>query len=378
MPGDFWNRRELYNLVWAQPMRKVAEQFGVSDVALAKTCRKLKVPVPGRGYWAKKANGHPTQKEPFRELKNVPQIAKPQPVQRRVFEPTNEEDRKYFDEIDELLSSGALAPKRSAEGKRSPLIALTGKEGRRAKEDQRRLVDLPNGCLNMRVSRTSFDRGLLIMADVIEVCEANSMPVTVDDHGTTARFLGERVRFRLTERMDQFELPPGARGKYDYGPTYAGKPVDYSPSGYLSLEIDEYTDLQRNWRDTKRQKLEDALPEFVAGLMKSAVVLHRRSEQRNAEEIARQRRAAELQQLRADYKAEKQRVEDLIAMSENWRRARTLREFLAVCKEEARKADPCQPREEFDKWFKWAEEQADRLDPLTDSPTSILDRAEEL
>ncbi|MDT8068597.1 MAG: hypothetical protein ROO76_10585 [Terriglobia bacterium] len=334
-------------------MTKVAERFGVSDVALAKTCRKLKVPVPGRGYWAKKANGHPTHKEPFRELKNLPQVAKPQPVQKRVFEPSNEEDRKYFDQIEGKLSSGALAPSRSSGVKRSPLVVFTEKEGRKAKEDRRRVLDLPSGCLSMRVSKTSFNRALAIMADVIDICEANSMPVTVDEHGTSTQFLGERVRFKITEKMDQFELPPGARGKYEYGPTFAGKPVDYSASGYLSLEIDEYTDLRKNWRDAKGRQLEDAIPEFIAGVMKSAVVLHRRTEQRNVEEMERQRRAAELQQLRAEYKAEKQRVEDLIAMGENWRLARTLREFLAVCKEEAAKADPAQPREEFDKWFKW-------------------------
>jgi len=178
--------------------------------------------------------------------------------------------------------------------------------------------------------------------------------------------------------MGQFELPPGARGKYEYDPTFAGKPVDFSASGYLSFEIDEYTDLRRNWRDAKSRQLEDEIPEFVAGLMKSAVVLHRRTEQRKAEEIERGRRAAELQQLRTEYKTEEQRVEDLIAMSENWRRAQTLREFLSVCKDEVSKVDPAQPRDEFDRWFKGAEQQAERLDPLTDSPASILDRAGEL
>jgi hypothetical protein len=48
-----WNREELYEKVWSEPVTKVAKGYGVSDVALAKACRKLKVPVPGRGYWAK-------------------------------------------------------------------------------------------------------------------------------------------------------------------------------------------------------------------------------------------------------------------------------------------------------------------------------------
>src|SRR5262245_1766044 len=33
-------REDLYDQVWAEPMRTVAKRYGVSDVALAKICRK--------------------------------------------------------------------------------------------------------------------------------------------------------------------------------------------------------------------------------------------------------------------------------------------------------------------------------------------------
>lgn len=52
-----YNREDLYQQVWQEPMQILARRYGVSDVALAKTCRKLLVPLPGRGYWAKKAAG---------------------------------------------------------------------------------------------------------------------------------------------------------------------------------------------------------------------------------------------------------------------------------------------------------------------------------
>ncbi len=47
-------REELYELVWSQPTRTVAKSMGISDVALAKQCRKANVPVPPRGWWARK------------------------------------------------------------------------------------------------------------------------------------------------------------------------------------------------------------------------------------------------------------------------------------------------------------------------------------
>ena len=59
-----YSREKLYEEVWSQPVQKLAKQYGVSDVALSKVCKKLAVPVPGRGYWAKKIAGRATAKRP--------------------------------------------------------------------------------------------------------------------------------------------------------------------------------------------------------------------------------------------------------------------------------------------------------------------------
>jgi hypothetical protein len=54
---SIYRRETLYGEVWAEPLKVVAARYGVSDVALGKACRKMAVPLPGRGYWAKKAAG---------------------------------------------------------------------------------------------------------------------------------------------------------------------------------------------------------------------------------------------------------------------------------------------------------------------------------
>jgi len=59
-----YNRAELYEKVWSQPMRTLAQKYGVSDVYLARVCRLLRVPLPGLGYWAKKSAGKATKKRP--------------------------------------------------------------------------------------------------------------------------------------------------------------------------------------------------------------------------------------------------------------------------------------------------------------------------
>ena len=46
-------REDLYELVWAEPMLRVAARFGVSSSYMVRVCTLLNVPRPVRGYWAK-------------------------------------------------------------------------------------------------------------------------------------------------------------------------------------------------------------------------------------------------------------------------------------------------------------------------------------
>src|SRR5260221_11947760 len=50
-------REALYELVWAEPMLRVAARYDVSSSYMARVCNALNVPRPERGYWAKLAVG---------------------------------------------------------------------------------------------------------------------------------------------------------------------------------------------------------------------------------------------------------------------------------------------------------------------------------
>jgi hypothetical protein len=51
------SRHDLYNRVWSTPMSKLARELDISDVGLAKACRRHNIPRPPRGYWARLAAG---------------------------------------------------------------------------------------------------------------------------------------------------------------------------------------------------------------------------------------------------------------------------------------------------------------------------------
>jgi hypothetical protein len=51
------DRPALLERVWTTPVEKLAKEWGLSGRGLAKACRRLLVPVPPRGYWARVAAG---------------------------------------------------------------------------------------------------------------------------------------------------------------------------------------------------------------------------------------------------------------------------------------------------------------------------------
>ncbi len=57
------DRGELFELVWSSPVSKIAEEWGMSGTSLAKACRRLKIPVPPRGYWARRVSGQTVRRQ---------------------------------------------------------------------------------------------------------------------------------------------------------------------------------------------------------------------------------------------------------------------------------------------------------------------------
>lgn len=59
-----YDREKIYEEIWSEPIQRVAKRYDISDVGLAKVCKRLNIPRPGRGYWAIKAAGKPIPKRP--------------------------------------------------------------------------------------------------------------------------------------------------------------------------------------------------------------------------------------------------------------------------------------------------------------------------
>lgn len=46
-------RKELYDLVWSEPLSRLAKKYKISDNGLRKICKRMNIPIPAIGHWQK-------------------------------------------------------------------------------------------------------------------------------------------------------------------------------------------------------------------------------------------------------------------------------------------------------------------------------------
>jgi hypothetical protein len=349
-------REALYEEAWATPLTTLAKVYGISDVALAKVCRRLNVPLPGRGYWAKVAAGHAVKKWPLPKTAKL-QVATIEPPRPRRARPPEE----ILPQPETIAHIGAV--ELPAEGERThPITAKT----RRYFEDVKRRVERharkrPNapyipgdwpphddhgryccngdGGFHVTVSLQTLDRALRLV---------DALAKTLGKHGfrfehktgekrgyerqTTAGLVAEKsseqFHFHLREGYSRREYSAKELLEAKRENRYIGK-YDYSPNGKLAFEFGGTEwGIAETFQDTKKVTLEAELGRIVATFVDA---VSRQAALRQArEEAARlQREAEHLRWLeRERVRKEEEQVERLLAEAERARKFQMLREYL--------------------------------------------------
>jgi len=373
-----WDREALYAEVWEEPVSLVARKYGISDVMLAKICRKLAVPVPGRGYWARKAAGQKLSRIPLRKMTDVPVIHRPETRteaeiasnQKPVFPAPN--DPRYS--VIHALDTRAIAIESIDSWNRS--VTATEKRFSAERTDPNGFL-VPNRqgpCLAIHVSSQTFPRALKIMNAVVVLLEREGFQVTVGQgmNETQAKIFGYTVGFQLIERSQRMVLGENVRGGIEE------RNEVRTPTGSLELRIGDYTHGSRH-RDRQREPLESRLAECIAGLLRCGRRMEIAAEQRRQREIEEQRKREERTRLWREIEDEEAKIKQLDGWVNNWSRAEQIRGFiLALESTWVASGVDVSDGSEKGKRLQWMREQADRLDPLLESPPSVLDRKNEL
>jgi len=380
-------REELYEQVWSKPVTHLAKSFGLSDAGLAKICRDLNIPKPGRGYWWKLEMGIPVERTPLPGLEDGEKMQvhlNPAAKPTRPPKQLTETEQKVADERKEenrIWVSDRLDSPHS-------LVEQTQRSLANAKtDDEGRVRSKAKGCLDVCVAPESVDRAMRIMDALIKALELRGYAISVDkkEGKTWVTVNEERISFSLAELTDRRvkELTPTQkldRKKNErlFELLYS-KEYERIPNDRFTLEIDDYSgSLRRRWSDSSSRRVEDVLNRFVTSLIRiSEDIKNSRIEAKERQRIweeqapererlrkeAEERRIEEVQR----HRQEKCRAKWLESKLPYWHHAQELRAFIASVRALAiQRHGEIHEGSEIAKWLAWAERYASSIDPLAD------------
>jgi hypothetical protein len=366
-------RKELYNLVWSQPVRTIASSLGISDVALAKQCNKADIPVPSRGYWARKQVG-----------KSTAQIALPprfpgasdrlRGSTRHQYYYGSDWPEKFLDmpvppipTFDETMTSvedrvRKLVGKVRCLRKFEPVHPLVAKLLAHDEERRKDFVKWGSSYYAPKYDAGIERRRLLIINTLFTAAaRLGCRPsMNTSKYGQDAE---REISITIGESHIHFTIEPIKSKKDD--------PRNRLRLAFGTARVDASTG--KFWEDDDKGSVEDRLTDVLVEMLVSAEESYRNSLVRHREWIIERKAAAEAELKRRKEEAEreaqelqekltKEQVGRLLRQAKALDRANQIRAYVESARLQAAKTHIAPS--DFDRWATWARQQADRIDPL--------------
>lgn len=344
-----FQRKELYEKVWSEPISYLVKEMGISSHQFYKVCRELNVPTPSSGYWAK--------------LRHGKDVTKPE---------LPESDKESFT----LTVEGK--PKTSKDPEKSvPTIVVPKKLTRPHPLVKQALKDINKKSLNrfnrvrggrpldISVAPENVDRGLRIIDTIIKEVEKRGYSVhTYLDNSSYWMYIKvdqERIYFQLREegkRRKRKDEEKEYSWEYEY---------EYTPTGQLKLSL-----FENKWHwtgrvisDTKYKKLEDRIDEFFYKFDLKTEEL--KKERLEREERHRQQEAEQRikEEAKKQHKEETERLRQLEHMAKTYTISQYIYDFVDEIEHHQDQLDLTEKEKlKFRAWIIWARKHADRLNPV--------------
>jgi hypothetical protein len=363
-------RQQLYDRVWSKPVDQLAKEFGISNVGLGKACRRHGIPVPPRGYWAKKAAGH--------RVRQVPLLAATQPWQERVTFHGSPRDESQ--EADAIEVHPLIAFEQAPEHQlvvvpdvevTHPAVLKTGRLLRRAKRDANEMVPPPPGALRIHTSRALHERALRLWHVMLMAFEARGYAVAIGEQATTVTVLEEPIALSLHEGTKNVahKITFTEQKEIDRGYGSRVPKWDHVPSEHITLAITNVSRVRHHWHDGPRP-LETQLNKVMVGLVRAALEIKRQREEAERQEKVRQEEARRRLEAERRWAIEKGRRDRLHRFVVAWESAKSVQAFV----DEYRAAiGQVAPDGVLATWLEWLGRRAVAIDPVRRlSPGRIL------
>ena len=362
-PGDHLRltREELYEKVWSVPTTQLAAELGISDVALAKRCKKLNVPKPSNGYWAKVAAGQTPAKKPLPSTVPSP-------------------DEAFAQSADKPLPKTFSLPE-TTEGLH-PLAAELLRTLNAAKPTyDKRVWSEESLQPQVKVGKGSIELAAKCFHVIVSNAEAIGIPFRkgqgyrnpgVFRKGNDRLYLGieeelaepvETVRRRSWQSPEARQVPSGRLTFSLYCDRYASRDLKQwkddgksSPGARLAEVV---TEIRRFFVAAAKRRAQEAIERE-----KQRVESERHWREYQAKEAVRQEEERKQKHKESMEATEQSRAEDLIKAAEWWRLHQATVEFINECEQRWRGNPPGGLSAEQQAWLAWARENAKTMSPL--------------
>jgi hypothetical protein len=376
-------REQLYEQVWTIPTQTLAKQYGISDVGLSKICRRLNVPKPGLGYWAKvdAGQGPPRTPLPARALEHSYEIRPrpPEPAEteeQRLAREARERLRLSFAAVsvpDLLLQPHALTKKTQEHF--AVIAKKLQKPSRKTSPFERpQLASLPydqkgryeckvGSGFPLLVSLPHLDRALRVLDTWTKEVMKLGFEVRADEkkNELTAWKDGQGFSFALREGYKKHEFAADeqkarkeASRRYDYEWVGSGK-FTFTISGPI-------WGTHREWSDGKTL-LQARMPEMLAEIVALVPLARKLREEEEQKKKAHAEEEHRRWQAQARRDEEKRQLDAIVAAAGEVARTETALRYLDQLEAEYFKSEGNVP-ETVSLWFNRAREIAMLSNPM--------------
>lgn len=380
-----FSRKEFFDLMWSKPIKDLAPNFEMSDVALAKICRNHGIPLPGRGYWAKLQAGKdvPVGQLPLRGLGMSETIH------------VGHDHWQHREETDARLMAEEIPPPpdfpESLETLTTRVTKLVGKVAsvrdfnhthkaiaRLLDDDAKRIEKLKTlsypSSWDQPYFVSPYERQRLRLVNSIFLAVAKLDMIGSVQGKNPSEFSirvmgGTALNFRL-------DAPKPKQQREDWRQISDARRPTTDP---LQLSIrsspEELGGMRTVWDDSREISIQGALQEIVIALVVAiemhirTVELHRHArriehkahlleEARKRDEETRRKERLRLQRI------EQARIEHLLDDAITLRLANDVRAYARAVQAANKASSEPLPDDEMEPWVVWALAQADRIDPI--------------
>lgn len=196
-------RQELYDLVWQRPVRTLAGEFGVSDVAIHKACRRHRIPTPPPGYWAKLQFGKAVTRA------SLPKLKADEAHLERITIHRQWQPSLPADEMAEITAPADFAAVLTTESPEACLIEATMSKLEKARPNREGLVASDGSRLvRVQVRPETLPRVRTLLEALLATAKANSISVASQVSSAKLVVGDEIVSFSVEELTDQVPHEP--------------------------------------------------------------------------------------------------------------------------------------------------------------------------